>query len=161
MIMGFSVPTSDVGVLPAVFGFLETQVEAMKNGVQYEEDETPQQSMAASVGAVFTAVVLVAAGSAVDAVIHVASFVVKIPFVFVRETIGNLTGLAESMPEAFNGEDWLNHMNKTHKCAVLFINSFLIGIFDPETVLAMGRRFNMMSKPVNKESELVESVSSL
>ncbi|MBS0656476.1 MAG: hypothetical protein JSR46_11925 [Verrucomicrobia bacterium] len=159
--MGFSVPTSDVGVLPHVFGFLETQVDAMNMKVLLDDEETPQQSVAATVGAVFTAVVLVATGSVVDAAIHVASFVVKVPFVFVRETIGTLTGLDKYMPEAFNGEDWLNHANKTYKCAVLFINSFLIGIFDPETVLAMGRRFNMMSKPVEKETELVESVSSL
>lgn len=156
--MGCSFPTSDIGFFPSVLGCLEGQLEEVKNFSF--EDETKQQAAAAAATALFTAVIGVAGAAAADAAIHVVCLVLKSPVVVFKATLGALTGLDEYIPASFDGKDWAEHARKIYGCVVLFVNAFLVGAYDPEGVLTIGRRFDMMSKTptLDKERETVTAV---
>ena len=94
--------------------------------------------------------------------VHPLSFVVKLPGVVVKALAGLVSDLSEDMPEAFDVQDWLGHARKIYSSIVMFVNAGLIGPSDPECVLILGRKFNLMNErraprqetPIEEPSEL-------
>jgi hypothetical protein len=140
MRMIMSILTSQTGFLPTVMGSLETQLGnvAVVNGVAAPLS-TRQQFVAAVTASLFAAFV-----SILDEGIHTVLFVVKSPFVAIKEAIEVVTGPLERAPVALHASDWIKHLKKMHSSVVVFLNALSNGWADPEGMLLLGRRFNLM-----------------
>lgn len=137
-----TVPTSsEIGFLPMALTALENVVQEMYRGSS--GPTTQQHIVAHSIATVYVAV-----SAFFDVVlVHPISFAVKLPGVVVKALAGLISDLDEDMPEAFDVQDWLGHARKIYTSFVMFVNAGLIGPCDPEGVLLLGRKFDLLGLP--------------
>ena len=92
-----------------------------------------------------TASVAVALFAAVDALFHAACAVLKTVPTLAKVTVAKWTGLDKHMSPAFNGKEWLGHVENVYKNAVMAAFALGVGLYAPSLVASFGRDIGLMN----------------